>query len=663
MRCLSLRFRWCPWWLGARNGTAIERDARETADLRIAQAAIHVCNMAELAGQELRTHLNLQMSVARAELDRLGGFGVSPQDLRAWDARNQVDGSTLNVQLPMPSLGGVRLEPTADPKTEVPLVDAISRITGSEVTLFQRINKSGDMLRIATTVRDTAGNRAIGTYIPARSNGAATAVIEAVLRGEPFVGRAQVVGQWMLTGYTPLKDSAGDVVGMLFVGLREATAFESVAKVIREVRVGATADILVLNTKGAAAGKGVMAQSAQLQGRNLLDPREGTEATFADMIQRASSLSRNGTGSARFLWKHGASAQPAMQYARFAYFPAWDWLVVVTLDEAEVVAPVKALESRERGERWLQLGIAVIAMSLAAVAWLILGRSISQHIEDLAKRIRAGSERTTNAANHVSETSHKLAEGASEQAASLEQTSATLHETSTAVRNNAENAARAKEAAGHARELADGGVARVERLQSAMRAIQISSNEVSKIVGTIDEIAFQTNILALNAAIEAARAGEAGAGFSVVAEEVRMLAKRSAEAAQETESKISESKVSSEQGVNLAEEVSTNLREIAASVREADSLANQIASASAEQSRAIEELNRGVGVLDTVTQSNAAVAQESSGAAHELNDQALELHKAADGLHVLVNGVHAFDDVADEDAPKAAPALARPVAG
>lgn len=628
------------WWRGNKNAAVLNLEARSAADLRISQAALRVGDLAELAEQQLKAQLAVQVSVARAELERLGGFGTAMAAPVDWTALNQVDNSAMSLRLPQAVLGSsVIVAPTADPNASVPLVDDISRITGAAVTLFQRMNDAGDMLRIATTVLGANGQRAIGTYIPARSNGAPNAVIESVLRGEPFIGRAQVVGHWMVTGYIPLKETGGKVVGMLFVGLPEARAFETMSRVVKEIDVGRSGEILIVNTKGTAAGQVVIAKEAQIVGGNLLDQsNRHSRSEFAAMTNGAAQLGDKKTGFARFFWARNGAATPAPQYAHYTYFAPWDWLIVMSLDESEVLAPVIALQARQRTEQWIQASIALSALVAAAVLWFLMGRSISEHIEALTQRIRLGSENTTHAAHHVSETSQHLAQGASEQAASLEETSATLHETSTAVKNNAENAGRAKRAAAHAREMADTGVTRVSNLQNAMRAIQSSSSEVSKIVETIDEIAFQTNILALNAAIEAARAGESGAGFSVVAEEVRRLAQRSAAAAQETETKISEARASSEQGVVLAEEVSKNLQEIASSVREADALVSEIAVASDEQSRAIAELNRGVSQLDQVTQSNAAVAEESASAAEQLNSQALELHEAADGLHRLVHG-------------------------
>jgi methyl-accepting chemotaxis protein len=173
-------------------------------------------------------------------------------------------------------------------------------------------------------------------------------------------------------------------------------------------------------------------------------------------------------------------------------------------------------------------------------------------------------------------------------------------------------------------------------MNRAMAAIKGSSDEISKIVKTIDEIAFQTNILALNAAVEAARAGEAGMGFAVVADEVRNLAQRSAQSAKETAAKIDDSVVRSEHGVRVSQKVAQSLNEIVSSAREADALVAEIAQASREQEQGIGQLNTAVAQMDKVTQSNASTAEETASASEELNAQANMQKEAIRELLTLV---------------------------
>jgi methyl-accepting chemotaxis protein len=238
----------------------------------------------------------------------------------------------------------------------------------------------------------------------------------------------------------------------------------------------------------------------------------------------------------------------------------------------------------------------------------------------------------------VSAGSQTLAEGASEQAASLEETSSSMEQMSSMTSRNSENALQANEIAKQTRASADKGAADMAAMSSAMEAIKGSSDDIAKIIKTIDEIAFQTNILALNAAVEAARAGEAGMGFAVVADEVRNLAQRSAQAAKETASKIEGAITRSGQGVEISNKVAATLHEIVTKVRRMDELVADVAAASREQTEGISQINSAIGEMDKVTQGNSASAEKSAAGATELNAQAEKMKDAVNKLLRMIGG-------------------------
>jgi methyl-accepting chemotaxis protein len=276
----------------------------------------------------------------------------------------------------------------------------------------------------------------------------------------------------------------------------------------------------------------------------------------------------------------------------------------------------------------------LVVISTATALWI--RHSSQKALNQIAERLVEASTQVSTSGNQVSTASQSLAEGASEQAASLEETSSSLEELSSMTKRNAESAQQAKQAASQTRVSADHGAQQVQAMQSAMEGIKVASADISKILKTIDEIAFQTNILALNAAVEAARAGTAGAGFAVVADEVRALAQRAAAAAKETAVKIEDSVARSQEGSAVSAEVAKNFATIQQQILQLDTLVGEIAAASNEQSQGIEQVTTAVAQMDRITQTNAASAEESAAASQDLNAQAGVLSGAVDSLQELV---------------------------
>ena len=221
-----------------------------------------------------------------------------------------------------------------------------------------------------------------------------------------------------------------------------------------------------------------------------------------------------------------------------------------------------------------------------------------------------------------------LASGASTQASSVEELSASISEITAQTSKNADNASEANNLTNIVKNEAAQGNEQMTRMLVAMEEINESSTNIAKIIKTIDEIAFQTNILALNAAVEAARAGQYGKGFAVVAEEVRNLAARSAKAAKETTDIIETSFDKVNHGTQLANETAEALKEINAGVSKVAVLVNEIAEASTKQNSALQMINQGVLQVSNVVQTNSATAEESAAASVELSAQADLLQEA-----------------------------------
>jgi methyl-accepting chemotaxis protein len=222
----------------------------------------------------------------------------------------------------------------------------------------------------------------------------------------------------------------------------------------------------------------------------------------------------------------------------------------------------------------------------------------------------------------VSTSAQSLSQGATTQAASLEETSASMEEMASMTRQNAENSQKAAALMTDVDAQVRASNETLAEMVTSMGAIQESSQQVGRIIKTIDEIAFQTNILALNAAVEAARAGEAGMGFAVVADEVRSLAQRSAQAARDTATLIEASIVKTQDGSARVEQVAHAINTITKSVGQVKGLVEEVSLASRQQSQGIDQVAQAVAQMEKVTQTTAATSEESAAASEELSAQA-----------------------------------------
>ncbi|MCL4812522.1 MAG: MCP four helix bundle domain-containing protein [Vicinamibacteraceae bacterium] len=313
---------------------------------------------------------------------------------------------------------------------------------------------------------------------------------------------------------------------------------------------------------------------------------------------------------------------------------------VLDAQEQRLTDERETATSAYRAAQMLTLVMLVVSAGVAGGVFLSI-RGMQRQLRHVARQLREGAEQVAAAAGQVAVSSQSLSQGASQQAASLEETSASIEEMASMTRLNAERSeqtATLMTGVSNQVSVSDGMLAEMVR---SMEGIRESSGKVARIIKTIDEIAFQTNILALNAAVEAARAGEAGMGFAVVADEVRSLAQRAAQAARDTASLIEDAAQSAEAGGTKVQQVAAAMSQFATSVGEVKGIADEVSQASRQQAHGIDQVTRAITDMERVTQTTAATAEESAAASQQLHGQAETTMQLVRELDALVGGAPA----------------------
>lgn len=315
--------------------------------------------------------------------------------------------------------------------------------------------------------------------------------------------------------------------------------------------------------------------------------------------------------------------------AGFVPVPINGWTVIATQNRAEFYAAADRIQ-------WILLFFGGAFLLVVLISTLVAAGRISRPILASMGHLRDTAERVAAASAQVSATGQSLAEGASEQAASVEETSASLEQISAMTRQNAQSAEQIQHLRDDAFSALESAATAMNQAAERMTTIRDRGDEISRIVGSIDEISFQTNLLALNAAIEAARAGETGAGFAVVADEVRNLAIRAAQAARDTQDRIETTLRDIHEGAEAVTETRSQFDVTLDRNQKVGDLVNELVASVQEQSAGIQEINRAMAEMDKVVQQNAASAEEAAGAGVEMRGLSDELQRIVHSLSTVV---------------------------
>ncbi|MBW2603445.1 MAG: Cache 3/Cache 2 fusion domain-containing protein [Deltaproteobacteria bacterium] len=422
--------------------------------------------------------------------------------------------------------------------------------------------------------------------------------------------KSKVTGKAVAPVCAPIVSGQGEVIGTVINTLKMDFLSEKIAS----VKVGRTGYAFMIDRNGLIVAHPDENQVLDLNMTKL----KGMEEITGKMMAKQ-------TGVESYVF------EGIEKIAGYAPVALTGWSVGVTQPSEEFLEAANSIRN-------VILLVGGIFLAVTIVLVLFFARSISMPIMSAVEGLNEGAEQVASASGQVSSASQSLAEGSSEQAASIEETSSSLEEMSSMTKQNAANASQADNLMKEANQIVSKANDSMTELTTSMEEISKASEETSKIIKTIDEIAFQTNLLALNAAVEAARAGEAGAGFAVVAEEVRNLAMRSADAAKNTADLIEGTVKKVKDGGDLVTTTNEAFIEVAKSTAKVGELVGEISAASNEQSQGIGQVNTAVAEMDKVVQQNAANAEESASASEEMNAQAEQMKGIVEDLFMLIEG-------------------------
>jgi len=380
--------------------------------------------------------------------------------------------------------------------------------------------------------------------------------------------------------------------------------------------------------------KTIQSAKAREQYEQLIQVQDGIKRVWSQMLPLSRLVK---TKECMAIW----NGEAAILYQKRAAL--FDRMLELRRGEGDE-AGRSALARGESARFWATLVLILAVTSGAGLAYFVV-RGMSRILRHAVTDLSEGAEQVSSASGQVSGSSQSLAQGASEQAASLQETSASSEQLASMTRKNAENSEQAAAVMTSVSSRVTEANHTLAEMVKSMQEIGDSSGRISRIIKVIDEIAFQTNILALNAAVEAARAGEAGMGFAVVAEEVRNLAQRSAQAARDTAVLIEESIAKSGEGSRRLADVAASIQAITEGAIKVKTLVDEVDASSREQAKGIEQISKAIAQMDAVTQQNAANAEESASAGEELHAQSQALMGVVDRLETLV-GANAGQSIA-----------------
>ncbi|HRP02229.1 MAG TPA: methyl-accepting chemotaxis protein [Candidatus Kapabacteria bacterium] len=373
---------------------SVEDEVLNIASDNVEQIARDIYSMCEAADEMLNIKNSASIKIMNSIIHNEGGISFS-NELVSWSARNQFSSSVLNVTLPKMLIGGRWLGQNNNMNISSPIVDKVKDITGATVTIFQRMDDNGSMIRVATNVPTSDNQRAIGTYIPAYdSNNAQNPVISKILNGQNFKGISYVVNDWYVTFYEPLKDNNGKIIGMLYVGER-LNSVTTLRNSIMNMKVGKTGYTYIIGAIPPHKGKYIISYKGERDGEDISNEASPDGVKIAQqMVSEGIKLEGNAIHLYKYLWKNHGEKDYRRKIAAIAYFKPWGWLIGAgTYEDDYEDTKVKVNDITSSIQYRLFVVVAITLIIVLVIATIIARRMAKplNYIAEVANKISSGS--------------------------------------------------------------------------------------------------------------------------------------------------------------------------------------------------------------------------------------------------------------------------------
>jgi hypothetical protein len=366
---------------------SIERFSSEelekSAKKDVAQIAKMVYDLTDNSNNLAQKMLNVALNTAREVIRQKGAIKISGTE--QWQAINQFTNEAMEVNAPKLEIGGITFPKIKTFDVKVPIVDEVGNLSGATVTIFVKMNSAGDMLRIATTVKNKKGERAIGTFIPVKEpDGKENPVVSSILQGKDYIGRAFVVDQWYVTAYSPLRLPSGEIVGMVYVGIPQKTVEESLRKAIYSIKIGETGYVYVLGGSGKQKGHYIISKDGKRDGENIWESKDANGKLFIQEIINATTENPGEVKFFRYDWKNVGEDKARTKIVAAVYYKDWDWVIGAGSYEDEIYAVRDQISKSLYSLLYIMVILSVIIYVIAIIISTRIAKRISGPITNAA---------------------------------------------------------------------------------------------------------------------------------------------------------------------------------------------------------------------------------------------------------------------------------------